>query len=166
MKYRCEETYTEEFENTKRIVLGSEYKVFGSDHSYYIYRDDKPYVIVEVCLSDHFSDTVLFHDHFVIGNYYEGVYIIDLLGLNVTHKDISGYFGGFEIIDDDLYVLGCDTIIAVDSHMTEKWTSEDIAVDGVLLKEIEGDSIIVSCEMDPPDGWVDKRISLSNGKLI
>ena len=159
MNYRCEETYNEEFENIKRIAL-------GSDRSYYIYRDDKPYVIIEVRLFECFSDTVFFHDHFVIGNYYEGVYIINMLDLKVIHKDISGYFGYFEIIDDNLYVLGCNNITAFDSCMNEKWTSKDIAVDGVILKEIEGDSIVVSCEMDPPGGWVNKRISLSSGKQI
>ena len=48
MIYRCEETYNGEFENIKGIVL-------GSGHCYYIYRDDKPYVIIEVCLFDCFS---------------------------------------------------------------------------------------------------------------
>lgn len=165
MNYRLEETYNEEFENIKRITLGSN-RTFGSDRSYYIYRDDKPYVIIGIRLFDHFSDAVLFHDHFVIGNYYEGIYIIDLPELKVIQKDISGYFGYFEIIDDDLYVLGCDNITAFDSCMNEKWVSENIAVDGVVLKETEGDSIVVSCEMDPPGGWVDKRISLSSGKQI
>ncbi|MBR1444927.1 MAG: hypothetical protein IJ583_15515 [Firmicutes bacterium] len=159
MIYRCEETYNGEFENIKGIVL-------GSGHCYYIYRDDKPYVIIEVCLFDCFSEAVFFHDYFVIGNYYEGVYIINMLDLKVIHKEISGYFGNFENIDDSLYVLGCNNITAFDSYMNEKWISKDIAVDGVLLNAIEGDSIIVSCEMDPPGGWVDRRIRLSDGKLI
>ena len=159
MNYRCEETYHEEFKNIKRIVL-------GSGRSYYVYRNDKPYLMIEVRLFDYFSDAVFFHDYFVIGNFYEGVYIINLLDLKVIHKDISGYFGRFVIIDDSLYVLGCENITAYDSCMNEKWISDDIAVDGVLLKKIEGDAIIVSCEMDPPGGWVNKRISLSSGKLI
>ena len=159
MNYRYEETYNEEFENIKRIVL-------GSGRSYYIYRDDKPYVIIEVRLFDFFSDTVFFHDFFVIGNNYEGVYVINMLDLKVMHKEISGYFGHFEIIDDNLYVLGCNNITAFDSCMNEKWISEDIAVDGVLLNAIEGDFVVVSCEMDPPGGWVNKRIRLSDGKLI
>ena len=159
MNYRCEKTYDEEFENTKSIVL-------GTGRFYYIYRDDKPYVKIEVRLFDYFSETVFFLDYFVIGNNYEGVYVINMLDLKVIHKEISGYFGYFEIIDDSLYVLGCDSITAFDSCMNEKWISKDIAVDGVVLNAIEGDSIVVSCEMDPPGGWVNKRISLLDGKLV
>lgn len=167
MNYRCEETYNEEFEYIKSIVLGSgRFYIFGSDRFYYIYRDDKPYVIIEVRLFDYFSETVFFHDYFVIGNFHEGIYVINMLDLKVIHKEISGYFGSFKIIDDVLYVLGCNNITAFDSYMNEKWISEDIAVDGVLLEEIEGDSMVVSCEMDPPGGWVTKKISLSDGKLI
>ena len=76
MNYRCEETYNEKFENIKRIVL-------GTGRSYYIYRDDKPYVIIEVRLFDYFSDTVFFHDYFVIGNNHEGVYVINMTDLKV-----------------------------------------------------------------------------------
>ena len=159
MNYRCEETCNEGFENIKRIVL-------GSGRSYYIYRDDKPYVVIEVRSFDCFSETVFFCDHLVIGNYYEGIYVINMPDLKAVHKEISGYFGRFEIIDDSLYVLGCNNITAFDSCMNEKWISEDIAVDGVLLNAIEGDTIVVSCETDPPGGWVNKRISLSDGKTI
>ena len=98
MNYRCEEKYNEEFENVKSIVL-------GSGRFYYIYRDDKPYVKIEVRLFDFFSDTVFFHNYFVIGNYYEGIYAINMLDLEVKHKEILGYFGHYEIIDDNLYVL-------------------------------------------------------------
>ena len=159
MNYRCEKTYDEEFDNTKSIVL-------GTGRFYYIYRDDKPYVKIEVRLFDYFSDTVFFHDYFVIGNYYEGLYVINMTDLKVMHKKISGYFGYFEIINDSLYVLGCDNITAFDSCMNEKWISEDIAVDGVTFNKTEGDTMVVSCEMDPPGGWLHKRISLSDGKLV
>ena len=159
MTYRCEKTYNEGFENVKSIVL-------GSGRFYYIYRDDKPYVKIEVRLFDYFSDTVFFHDHFVIGNYEEGVYVINMPDLKVTHKEISGYFGHFEIIDDSLYVLGMNNITAFDSGMNEKWISDNIAVDGVTFYKTEGDTMIVSCEMDPPGGWIEKRISLSDGKLV
>ncbi|WP_297957932.1 hypothetical protein [uncultured Ruminococcus sp.] len=159
MNYRCEEKYNEEFENVKSIVL-------GSGRFYYIYRDDKPYVKIEVRLFDFFSDTVFFHNYFVIGNYYEGIYAINMLDLEVKHKEISGYFGHYEIIDDNLYVLGMNNITAFDSCMNEKWISENIAIDGVTFYKTEGDTMVVSCEMDPPDGWITKRISLSDGKLI
>ena len=159
MNYRCEETYNAEFENVKSIK-------FGSGRFYYIYRDDQPYVRIEVRLFEFFSDAVFFHDYFVIGNNYEGIYVIHMRDLNVIHKEISGYFGRFRIIDDCLYVSGMNNITAFDACMNEKWTSEDIAVDGVLLHEIEGDSIVVSCEIDPPGGWVDKKIRLSDGKLV
>lgn len=59
-----------------------------------------------------------------------------------------------------------NNITAFDSCMNEKWISENIAIDGVTFYKTEGDTMVVSCEMDPPDGWITKRISLSDGKLI
>ncbi len=85
-----------------------------------------------------------------------------LSGHVVQDKSYGYAYYGFR----NLYVLGMNNITAFDSCMNEKWISENIAIDGVTFNKTEGYTMVVSCEMDPPDGWITKRISLSDGKLI
>ena len=44
------------------------------------------------------------------------------------------------------------------------WISDSIAVDGITIHQITDDGIEVSCEMDPPGGWVWRTLSLEDGK--
>ena len=46
------------------------------------------------------------------------------------------------------------------------WQSERIAVDGVIVENISENCIIVSCEIDPPDHWVQCQLSAYNGKKM
>ena len=70
-----------------------------------------------------------------------------------------------------LFVLFGNGVIAFDNNMHEKWRQSGLAEDGVIVNEIENDNVLVlSCEMDPPGGWVTKKlISLMirkcNGKI-
>jgi hypothetical protein len=46
------------------------------------------------------------------------------------------------------------------------WESEALAVDGVLCDCIADDTMMISCEMDPPGGWIERKISLIDGRII
>ena len=49
--------------------------------------------------------------------------------------------------------------------MHERWRQSGLADDGVVVHEIENDNVLVlSCEMDPPGGWITRRINVFNGK--
>ena len=150
-----------EFSNIKRIAIGSG-KVFC------VYKDDAPYVSVEVNLlnSEHFTDSLIVGDYLLIGNYYEGVYVIDLLNLSFDHIAVDGYFGYFVEDGECIYILGCENIIAMNRECSVLWKSDCIAVDGITCEGIEGKTMQVTCEMDPPGGWVDKKIDLCTGKVI
>ena len=159
MEYRLGDTNLEGFESVKKIKL-------GKGRNYCVYRDQEPYVSVEVDYYSCFSDAVIFHDYLIIGNYYEGLSVIRLEDLAVEKKDIKGYFGYFEIYDDVLYVLGCEDITAFDKHMDELWVSDFLAYDGIVCDGIDGNIMSISCEMDPPGGWVDKRIDILTGAVL
>ena len=80
MEYEVNSEFSYDFENVKKIII-------GSGRLYYVYRDDIPYVSVEVNLldcSEHFTDSIIIGDNLFIGNYYEGVYIIDLIDFHVV----------------------------------------------------------------------------------
>lgn len=45
------------------------------------------------------------------------------------------------------------------------WKNAELACDGVIVHGIsdDGKNLNVSCEIDPPGGWVDKKVDITNG---
>ena len=62
--------------------------------------------------------------------------------------------------DDELYVLGCRNVTALDKDLNIKWKSPDIAEDGIVFNDVTNDIMRIECEMDPPGGWNDRQIDL------
>ena len=162
MKYVVNSEFSYDFENVKRIFL-------GGGKLYYVYRDDIPHVSVEINLlecGESFTDSQIIGDYLFIGNYYEGVYLINLVDFQVNKIKVDGYFGYFVASKESIYILGCEKIIAINKDGIIIWESDYLAVDGIVCNGIEGNTMNISCEMDPPGGWVDRKIDLLNGKVI
>lgn len=162
MKYEVTNDFSYDFENVKRIVL-------GKGKLYYVYRDDIPYVSVEVNMlegGEHFTDSYILGDYLLIGNYYEGVFAVNLIDFELKEIKVDGYFGYFVPGIECVYILGCENIISIGKDGNIIWISDNLAVDGIVLGRIEGNTMNVSCEMDPPGGWVDKKINLLTGKTV
>ena len=159
MEYRIMESADPMYENVKSIHLGDGKRLF-------VYKGDEPFLAVDINILQCFFDAILFKEYLVIGNYYEGIWFINLNDLKVQNIKVNGYFGHFEIGEDRLYVLGCEDVMAFDDRMELLWQSESLAVDGVLCDDIDGDRMILSCEMDPPGGWVERVISLKDGSVL
>ena len=162
VNYEVNNEFSYDFENVKRIVL-------GSGNLYYVYRDDIPYLSVEVNLldgSEHFTDSFIIGDYLLIGNYYEGIFTINLIDFGLKQIKVDGYFGYFVAGRECVYILGCENIISINKEGNIIWTSGYLAVDGIVFNRIEEDSMSVSCEMDPPGGWIDKKIDLLTGKVV
>ena len=161
MNYKVNNEYNYEFENVKRIY-------FGCGKVFYVYENETPLVSVEVNLitTDCFIDSIVVGDYLYIGNYTEGVYVINLKDFNFNNIPIDGYFGYFVKNQDCLYILGCENVIAIDIDSNIVWKSDYLAVDGIVFEGIEGRIMNISCEMDPPGGWEYKKIDLLTGKTI
>ncbi|MCR4651563.1 MAG: hypothetical protein K5662_07375 [Lachnospiraceae bacterium] len=162
MEYVVNTEFSYDFENVKRISL-------GSGKLYYVYCDDMPYVSVEVNMPDcgeSFTDSLIIGDYLLIGNYLDGVYIINLVDFQVKIIKVDGYFGYFVASKECIYILGSENVIAINKDGNTVWVSDYLAVDGIVCNGIEGHYMNVSCEMDPPGGWVNKKIDLLNGKVI
>ena len=161
MNYIVNNEYNYEFENVKRIGIGTG-KIF------YVYKDDTPFLSVEVniLIGDFFIDSIIFGDYLYIGNYYEGVYVINLKDFTFNRVSVDGYFGYFVKNKDCIYILGCENIIAFDIDANIVWKSDQIAVDGIVCDGIEGQIMYISCEMDPLGGWKDMKIDILTGKPV
>ena len=159
MKYHIDDSEECATEHIKKIVL-------GTGKTYYVYNDEDPIALVEINSYGFFTDAIVFGDYVIIGNYYEGIYVISLSDYSVRNIKIKGYFGYFEIDKDVLYVLGCENIVAFDRDLEWLWESDYLAVDGVVCNGIEDNTMMISCEMDPPGGWIKRKISLTDGKIM
>lgn len=149
----------DDLENIKTIEL-------GTGQNFYVLNNGKPYICLKVEAFNAFTDAVIFNDYLYIGNYYNGLYIVNLKDFTVRNIEINGYFGYFHLLNDVLYVLGCCYIIKFDSFSNIIWKSEHIAVDGILFNEIRDNVIYIDCEMDPPGGWIKRTIDAITGKEI
>lgn len=161
MKYRVKNEYNCEFDNVKRIAI-------GTGRVFCVYANDIPFLSVEVnaLITNFFVDSVILGDYLFIGNYTDGVCVINLKDFNFHKISVDGYFGYFEKSHDYVYILGCENIIALYKDGNIVWKSDPIAVDGIVCDGIEGQIMHVSCEMDPPGGWKDMKIDLLTGKTI
>lgn len=65
-----------------------------------------------------------------------------------------------------MFVLSGRGVIAFDNKVYEVWRQSMLAEDGVrVVEEMENDNVLVlSCEMDPPGGWVTRKINIYDGK--
>lgn len=150
----------DDFDDVNKIEL-------GQDRFYYVLKNGIPFLRVEVDLTlSSFDTAVVFYENLCIG-VKDKVYFIDMNNLECREICVQMYFGYFYIYKDLLLVLsGCE-VIAFDNKMHERWRQSGLAEDGVIVNEIENDNVLVlSCEMDPPGGWITRRINVFNGKEI
>lgn len=147
-----------DFESVKKIVL-------GEDRFYYVLKNGVPFLCVEVDLTlSAFDTAVVFHEYLCIG-VEDKVFFIDMNSFECRQICVQMYFGYFYICRDMFFVLSGTGVIAFDNKMHEVWRQSMLAVDGVVVQEIENDSVLVlSCEMDPPDGWITRKINIFNGE--
>ncbi len=148
---------TDDFENELKL---------GDFRYYYVLYDNKPYLKVEVNLKGVFDDAVIYNNHLLIGTS-DKVYFINLSNFQITESEVEMYFGYFIVSKEAVYILDGTGIIAFNESLEEIWRNHRLAIDGVTFQEMLDDKIMsVSCEMDPPGGWVDRKINVKNGEVV
>ena len=94
------------------------------------------------------------------------IIIADLNTLEYRCIEVDWYFGYFFQYGDMLFAASASGVLAFDTEMNLLWRNEDISVDGVLFCGVEDGALCVSCELDPPGGWVDKRLDIATGRVL
>ncbi len=150
-----------------RYKWNTSYLNLGQGMIYYISKNKIPYLKVEIDTNswNTFNTEWFFEQYFCIGCG-DMVYFIDLETLNVKTCSCDLYFGYFYIYQKRLYIASDSKLFCFDENCELLWQSERIAVDGVIVESISEDYIIVSCEVDPPNHWVQCQLSTYNGKKI
>lgn len=146
----------------RRVSIGSS---IDTSNTYTIYKDGVPFMEVTVllCRCNPFDTAYIFQNHLCIG-LGENVYFISIETGEIRKIDVSMYFGYFYEYGERLYVASGARLYCFGCTCELIWVSENIAVDGIIINGIVDNCIELSCERDPPGGWVDCVLSAEDGK--
>lgn len=148
-------------------IAAEHYLRLGSGKFYALSADGRNYLRVEVDCDDWnpFNSAIVWGRFFCLGTGRE-IIAVDLNTFEYCRIEVDFYFGYFYQYSDMLFAASASGVLAFDKDMALIWRNENIAVDGVTFKGVEDGTLCVSCELDPPGGWVDKRLDIASGELL
>jgi hypothetical protein len=132
-------------------------------------RDGRPVMRIDVYRADldssPFRQAVVWRGFVVVG-FGESVHFVPLSGELPRTVPLEGYFGALYPRQDYLLVASQYRLFCFDTDGRLRWTSAELGIDGVVVKQVKGDLVIVGeGEWDPPGGWkpfaVDARTGMN-----
>jgi hypothetical protein len=110
-----------------------------------------------------FEDALCWSSFVVVGRGH-GVYLVDRQTREVSVIDLGAYFGRFYPLDSELLVTSAERVFLIQQDGALGWTSEVLAVDGVVIDSVQDGVIHGLGEWDPPGGWRRFALSLDAGQ--
>ncbi|WP_270814620.1 hypothetical protein [Hungatella effluvii] len=152
------------YNKIRRVSISN---VINTDNAYTVYKEGIPFleVMVPRCDWNPFNTAYIFMSYLCIG-LGENVYFISVETGEVKRACVPLYFGYFCKYKERLYVASGEKLYCFNYACELVWISGSIAVDGITIINITDNGIEVSCEMDPPGGWVNRILSLEDGQQI
>lgn len=110
-----------------------------------------------------FEDVRVWHELLIIG-YGSTLYCVDTVTRAARIYPLNSYFGSVTTGDGYYLVASAENILRIDRSTGAKlWESRSIAVDGVVISNVDDDTITGDGEWDPPGGWRAFALSLATG---
>jgi hypothetical protein len=94
------------------------------------------------------------------------VFLIDPLARETREIGCDGYFGHLYSSDNLLLVATASELICLDERGVQLWKQSGLAIDGVVVDQIEQGVVLGQGEWDPPGGWRAFRVSLKTGQRV
>lgn len=107
-------------------------------------------------------------DNILAVGHEEHFYLFNLTtNTNMLRLKMEGYFGHLYFDRDVFYVADAGGLYCVDKNASINWQNNNLAIDGVIIKEFGENKISGSGDWDPPDGWrdfiLDKQTGIARG---
>ncbi|WP_282042717.1 hypothetical protein [Winogradskyella flava] len=80
-----------------------------------------------------------------------------------TNLSFDGYFGSFKVDNGEIFIATDSKLINLNFHGVEKWRTDNLGIDGVVLSKITETEIVESGECDPPGGWKSFKLDRNSG---
>ncbi len=110
-----------------------------------------------------FEEAIVWRNFIVIG-YGSHVYLVETVSRQVFTYPLQDYFGHLYPAEQFLLVASSSHLLCLNKEGHLQWTSAQVGIDGVLVSDIEGDSIWGRGEWDPPGGWEPFQVNVHTGK--
>jgi len=81
-----------------------------------------------------------------------------------ANLSFDGYFGSFKVNSGEIFVATDSELINLNFQGIEKWKTDNLGIDGVIISQITEREITGSGEWDPPDGWESFTLYRETGK--
>ena len=106
----------------------------------------------------------IWHELVIIG-YGNTLYCVDIATKAIRIYPLDGYFGSVTTGNGYCLVASAEIILRIDRTGAKVWESKRIAVDGVVISNVD-DTITGDGEWDPPGGWRRFALSLATGQPL
>lgn len=89
----------------------------------------------------------------------------------LSRRDVIDGFGHFAAVESRtlgplLLVLGWCDVVALAPTLEVVWSARQLAVDGLLFRACDGETLHLSAELDPPGGWVEVALHVDSGARL
>ncbi len=112
-----------------------------------------------------FRDAAVWAGNVVVGHG-AALHLVSLATFSVTSHALDAYFGHLYVFDGTLLVADSRSLWRFNANGSIAWRSQPLAVDGVVVFEIEDGEVHGEGEHDPPGGWRPYRLSFATGELL
>jgi hypothetical protein len=110
-----------------------------------------------------FQDAITWLGFLVVG-WGDCAFLIDVASRDVAKYALGAYFGHVYAVDESLLVASADRLRCIRREGALKWTSDVLAIDGVVVSDVTDGIVFGEGEWDPPGGWQPFRIRLDSGQ--
>jgi len=136
--------------------------------------DGRPRLRVDVCADWDIFQEVRCAALMVAIGYEDAVHFVDVTTKRIRSVRLSGYFCALYTPEDfgladrpfDFLAASADALHRVAPDGSPVWTAENLAIDGVVVHDVEGCTIDGDGEWDPPGGWRPFKLDLATGARI
>jgi hypothetical protein len=111
-----------------------------------------------------FEDVRVWQGLLIIG-YGSTLYCVDIATRAARIYSLDDYFGSLTTGDGYCLIASATRILRIDRTGAKLWESNAIAVDGVVISNVD-DAITGDGEWDPPGGWRPFALSLATGQSL
>lgn len=111
-------------------------------------------------------ETLLVWQQWIVIGFGHHVHLVSHVDRSVVTTDLGAYFGCAYPTARYLLVASADRLRRFELDGRLAWTSGELAVDGVLVHDSEGEILRGEGEWDPPGGWRPFELHAESGCVV
>jgi hypothetical protein len=112
-----------------------------------------------------FEDVLVWHDNVVIG-FGSHAHVVAIANHESCTVALESYFGHLYPTPDYLLIASGERLFRMDPDRTILWTSDFLAIDGIVVDDAGPPMIRGQAEQDPPGGWEPFAVSATDGRAV